>query len=164
MHSRSTAGDDPVMRRSIVAGLLIGLPVVALLILLAGGGRVRQCLGGTACAALPSLEGPPVIGTAVGLVATLVIIGAVWLSLAGVVLRRAWRHDRSSLRRSTALTLVVALTIGSSAMVLELLQDQGKRIALETCIGATLLVTAVLAPLVLAWLALRSPAEGQAAA
>src|SRR4051794_40535172 len=148
------------MRRWTRAVLLISLPVAAILILLIGGGQVRQCLGGTACAALPPVEGPPIIGTTFGLIAALLVLGVTWLALAGSVVLRAWERDRAILRRWSLAASVLATAIGTAAGVLQLYQEQGKRIALETGVGTTLLVASFVAPLVLARVALAKRRAG----
>jgi hypothetical protein len=150
-------GQDPAMRRRAAAGLLIGLPVVGLLVLLLGGTRVRQCLGGSTCAALPPVEGLPIIGTTGGLVTVLVTVGVAWLAIAWWVLRRAWHRDRSMLRRSALVVSLLPIATGVAVFVLELLQGQRRRSALETGVGCALLVASFLAPIVLARLALTRP-------
>lgn len=152
------------MRRWIRAGLLIGLPIAVVLILLFGGGQVRRCLGLAPCAALPPVEGPPIIGTTGGLVTVLVIVGIAWVAVAGSVLRRAWQGDRSRLRGSALLLLLLPTAVGIAAVMIELVQGQGKRIAVETGVGITLLVASILAPALLAAIAASTPPAARAAA
>jgi hypothetical protein len=152
------------MRRWTSAGLLIGLPIAAVLILLFGGGRVQRCLGGTACAALPPVEGPPIIGTTGGLVSVLVFVGIAWLAVAALVLRRAWQGDRSRLRRSALLLLLLPTAVGIAASLFELVHGDGKRIAVETGVGITLLGASILAPVLLAAIAASTPPMAQGAA
>ena len=138
--------------RIIVAAVLVLAPVVLTVILLFGGSRMNQCLGGPGiCAALPPPEQVPFIGSPAGLVTTIVALGSVWLGAAALTIGSLWSTKRARLGRAAATVAGLAVATAVVVVVFRLVEGQRLRVVAEDA-GLYVVGVAIIAiPLALAW-------------
>lgn len=136
--------------RALAAGTLILVPVGIGAMLLFGGGRVNQCLGGNACA-LPQPQPMPLIGTTDPLVIIAVAMAIAWLGAAAVTIWHLVRTDRHRFLRATAGMTTLVVATAAAVAVWRLTEGQRLRIVAEDAALYGLGALLIGIPLLLAW-------------
>ncbi len=138
--------------RIVVAAVLVLAPAAIAFILLFGGGRVNQCLGGPGiCATVPPPEQVPVIGSEAGLISAVVASGAAWLVAAALGIRSLLSTDRARPMRATAGAAGLVLATVVVVVVFRILEGQRLRVVAEDAGLYALGVAIIVLPLALAW-------------
>jgi hypothetical protein len=138
--------------RIIVAAVLVLAPIAVTLIVLFGGGRVNQCLGGRGiCGTLPPPEQVPLIGSPAGLVTTIVALSGLWLGAAALTIGSLWSMDRGRLGRAIATVAGLVVATAVVTVMFRLIEGQRLRVVAEDAGLYALGVAIIAIPLALAW-------------